>query len=160
MAILFCLQSKRYKSCLNKLKTSVKLPEVSHEKDITSQPLAMNFKGRVPKNHRWNHESRASCSTEGIHIDLYGWDSSSLHLSVGKQLSWAQAPGVLMQPHHWLQTLLEVLDDPLWTRFLFRRNKPHPVALLSALIAGTEKANKRLTKKVLEVITEWLLNTA
>lgn len=49
MAILFCLESKRWKSCLNKLKTSVKLPEVSHEKDITSQVFAMNFKGRVPR---------------------------------------------------------------------------------------------------------------
>lgn len=49
MAILFCLESKRQKSCLNKLKTSAKLPEVSHEKDITPQVLAMNFKGRVPR---------------------------------------------------------------------------------------------------------------
>lgn len=29
---------------------SAELPEVSHEKDITSQLSAMNFKGRVPKN--------------------------------------------------------------------------------------------------------------
>lgn len=34
---------------MNKLKTSVKVPEVSREKDITSEVSATNFKSRVPK---------------------------------------------------------------------------------------------------------------
>lgn len=54
--------------------------------------------------------------------------------------------------------LLGDLDDPFCARLLVRRNKKHPVELISTLIIGTEKANKRLVKTVLEVITEWLLN--
>lgn len=66
----------------------MKLPEVSHEKDITSQVPAMNFKGRVPKNTFENHEkSRASYCAGGIIVDLKESGCSSLHINMQKQVS-------------------------------------------------------------------------
>lgn len=120
----------------------MKLPEVSHEKDITSQVPAMNFKGRVPKNTYESHEkSRASYCAEGIIVDLKEPACSSLHINMQKQVSWVQtAPGVLVQSLHGVGMFLGDLDDPFCTWLLFRRTKTHPVALVSTLILGTEKA--------------------